>query len=367
MKHFFFLISAVLVFSGCGRQMAKRLVDDEAIQVSDSEIRLGESFRDSLSIRYLGCGGLYIRKGDQAFLVDPFFSNQGPLLCLPFKKLRHERELIKGFFHEEFHSARDWDGIIKAVLVGHSHYDHIYDVPYIYKKHLHRDSAIIVGSRDAELLLESAGIQPGWKGGPVRDVSELARSLWKEDRFITTENRRIRILPTLGSHAPHFAGKKGLPVKEPRKWGRHGYPHNVMKYWEGDNFTFLVDFMSEDGTINFRMFIQSGAASTYPVGYPAEEVLAEKQVDLAFFCVASFDKIKRYPFEQIERMQPRGIVLVHWENFFRPQKKLMEKPRTVPFTPVCKFVKKLKRMNGGLRMPIPWVMPNVGVEVEVYY
>ncbi|MBK6622593.1 MAG: MBL fold metallo-hydrolase [Saprospirales bacterium] len=323
--------------------------------------------QDSVSIRYLGCGGLYIRKGDQAFLVDPFFSNQGPLLCLPFKKLRHERELIKGFFHEEFHSARDWDGIIKAVLVGHSHYDHIYDVPYIYKKHLHRDSVLIVGSRDAELLLESAGIQPGWKGGPVRDVSELARSLWKEDRFITTENRRIRMLPILGSHAPHAMGKKFLPVREPRRWDRRGYPHNAMKFWEGDNFTFLVDFMSEDGTINFRMFIQSGAASTYPVGYPSEEVLAEKEVDLAFLCVASFDKIKRDPFEQIERMKPRGIVLVHWENFFRPQKKLMEKPRTVPFTPVCRFVKELKRMNGGLRMPIPWVMPNVGVGVEVYY
>ncbi len=58
-------------------------------------------------------------------------------------------------------------------------------------------------------------------------------------------------------------------------------------------------------------------------------------------CVAGYNEVDDYPRALVAHLQPRRIVLIHWENFFS---RLPEDPhdlRPVPFLNIEKFVKRL--------------------------
>ena len=73
---------------------------------------------------------------------------------------------------------------------------------------------------------------------------------------------------------------------------------------------------------------------------------------VALLCVASFDQVPRYPEGLIEALQPRHVVLAHWENFF--SRKLP--PRTAPFLDTRSFSVRLSAAlppGAGWHTPIP--------------
>ncbi|HXX67999.1 MAG TPA: MBL fold metallo-hydrolase [Polyangiaceae bacterium] len=93
-------------------------------------------------LTYLGAAGWRIDEGIHVLLVDPFFSrarvDDGKAVLLP------DQERIAHY------SPAHTD----AILVGHSHYDHLLDVPDIAK----RTEAMVVGSESTLNVARAAGV-----------------------------------------------------------------------------------------------------------------------------------------------------------------------------------------------------------------
>jgi len=101
----------------------------------------GDSAYDTtVQVRFLGVGGFLIRRGEDVVLTAPLYSN-------PDRKelegvLRPKLDLIQEFNR---HVAE-----VNAVLVGHAHYDHLMDVPWVLDR---SPNAVIYGSDSVAHIL----------------------------------------------------------------------------------------------------------------------------------------------------------------------------------------------------------------------
>jgi len=101
---------------------------------------------NSLLIEYLGTSGYVVSHGSDVVLLDPYFSHQSILRAMSLKWLRIDKDAIDQYLPSHAKSAA-------AILVGHSHYDHLLDVPYIALNYATK--AIIFGSETTKNLLHS--------------------------------------------------------------------------------------------------------------------------------------------------------------------------------------------------------------------
>ena len=118
--------------------------------------------------------------------------------------------------------------------------------------------------------------------------------------------------------------------------------------------------------MDFRIHYH-GSASRYPLGLPNfKPPVPKKRVDVAITCVALFGNVneddtlpdERYPEYVIHNLNPRHVIMSHWENFFRLQE---EKLRTVSITDVQKFVDNVD----SLVTPDSRTLPAPGVTVTL--
>ena len=78
---------------------------------------------DALELRYLGAGGVLMRWNGHAILTAPFYSNPGLLQVGMGLPISPNAERI------DAHLPAIDD--VEAILVGHSHYDHLMDAVYV--------------------------------------------------------------------------------------------------------------------------------------------------------------------------------------------------------------------------------------------
>ena len=133
-NHLFYFFFCWFILNNCTAQktaiFSNRLVRDTAT------VQLNPNGKNHISFYYSGCAGFFIRKGNDAVLNDPFFSNKGPLLLLPFKSLATDTAEVEHYFNQILKKPTDNEGIIKALLATHTHYDHVLDIPHIYHSKL---------------------------------------------------------------------------------------------------------------------------------------------------------------------------------------------------------------------------------------
>ncbi len=367
-EHFLLGVIGCLCISCTGYQQGKRL--QHLITRDSAQVTLNRHYRDSITLYYTGCAGFLIRKGDNALLHDPFFSHAGPLALLNFQHLRSDTARIDSFFRQQLGRETDTAGIIKAVLVSHTHYDHVLDVPYIYQKKLNKESVFMYGNLSLQRLLLASEhtYQSPVPDGHVRVVEEQAAQAGTPGQWFYTPNRRIRFLPIITEHAPHFYFIRPIRFYTGQvKPKLTKLPEKPNGYKEGQSLAYLIDFLRADGTIDFRMYIQ-GSASNAPYGFPP--VLQGKdarEVDVAVICVASFQYVKEYPKAIIRYLKPHHVILAHWENFFQPLNKLAQHPMTVPFTDVPKFLRRLKRSMTPIGRDTAWTLPAPNTRIQIKY
>ncbi|WP_156152519.1 MBL fold metallo-hydrolase [Flammeovirga sp. OC4] len=274
---------------------------------------------DSLSLQYLGCGGFYIKYKSESVLIDPYFTYH-PLLSVPFKKLTSNKNDIEYGLEDVFSSTKP-----SSILISHSHYDHLFDTPYIVN-HYFKDIKIY-GSTSTKNILSTVVDTSN-----VIDVSQKFASesnhLNADDQWIYV-NDKMRILFIQSGHGPHFRLLFTFHFHKGQGHKIKGYTNPSLeskanKWKEGDTYSFLIDFIDKDPNtghiiINERLFIQS--SPSYPsLGYPPKEILDERKVDTAIIGGASFNYIKgeEYPYKIIKYLDAKTLVICHWEDFFRP-------------------------------------------------
>lgn len=291
----------------------------------------------AVDLHYLGAGGWDLRWGGERILIAPFFSNP----CL-------EQLLMAVICPDAERIERGCPPVedARAILVGHSHYDHLLDVPYVAVKRAPR-AQVFCNRTGRNIVAGYAGLDLA-RVTAIDDPAEDLSGTW-----VQVPGTRIRFMPIRSEHAPHMLGQVkmyGGEVHEPQD----ELPCRAEGWKEGQTYTFLIDLLDEEGRVAFRIHY-ADAPATAPTGLPSAAVLEEHPVDLVILCAASFTQVKNYPEGVLEALRPRALILGHWEDFFhRTDLKLL---CGVPFLHLERFVERVEKAK---RPGAPHWMPRPG-------
>lgn len=255
-------------------------------------------------VRYLGAGGLYLEWLGTPILTGPFFSNPK----VPFRRLAPQSVRIDG-------GLKDMDlAGVRAILIGHSHYDHLADLPEIAERFA--PQAWIYVNQTGVNVLSGLSLK-------ARVVSlenpDMQGWIWVRDE----EGRElpIRFRAVESEHAPlfwHLHWRRG----EVRKaWDQGWAGHRFSHLRAGRTFAFVIDLLARDlRTVRFRIYYQD-AASPEGKGYPELEEEYRADYDLAVLCMASSQFVMNHPGGILGLLQPRHVLVTHYEDFFRDPRK----------------------------------------------
>ena len=311
------IITLAVLFSGCAQSIKRFTKQGVVIRKNLHTIKLPGAEKQEINIQYLGCSGFLISQNKEAVLIDPFFSNSRVgrvALSLVSKKIRPDVGLLS--------SLKDSINIdysfIKAVLITHTHYDHVLDVPYIYNNFLPAEKPFIYGSSSLNTLIKKL-IPDSTK---IKNLDAFLSDYYHEGQWVNI-NQHIRFLPIASDHSPHFHmikffdGEVCSPI-EPEEYLQGT---KVQRWAEGRNIAYLIEFTQSD---TFRIFIQSAATSPNH-GFPPHSYIEKKRIHLALLCMASFEYVCEYPAGIISYLKPQHIMVEHWEDFFHSYKKRLKK------------------------------------------
>jgi hypothetical protein len=278
-----------------------------------------------LLVRYLRSGGVYFEWQGQALLTAPFATNypltdlepashrfgpkHGPRF-LPLQRIAYDRRAIE----------RVLEGLplerIGAILVGHSHYDHLGDLPPI--------AARAAGAR---IYVNDAGMK-------ILAGEQLLRgrvtSVEHSHRFMpacASEPCLVRFASIPSEHAPNLEilgldvawgpGEVTKPFRSPLAG------HRLSELRAGRTLAFLIDFMdpADPRRVAFRVHYQD-AASAPPLGFPPANEIAEHPVDLEIVTMPGRETLPdvadAYPVGVLRHGRARHALVIHYEDFFRP-------------------------------------------------
>jgi L-ascorbate metabolism protein UlaG (beta-lactamase superfamily) len=305
------------------------------------EINCTSPTEDALEITYLGTAGMLLRRGGDAIMTAPFFSNPN-MLRVGFLPIGPDPERIEA-------GLADVDvADVKAILVGHAHYDHLMDALWVaeYKA----PAAHLYGS-DTMVALGCSKLPDA----RLHSLEPHAGDWWNAGCWEPVIPGRVRVMALRSEHAPHIANSITL-------FGGQVKPDTCRTPWtawgwkEGQTLAYLIDFLDgkdADGNdrIALRIHVQD-SASTPPYGFPPPAVLAEHPVDVSIPCVASFNQVDGYPEQLMRYLEPHHVVLTHWDNFFRRQ---VPTPSAVPLLDTRAFA---ARLTAALPPGVQWHTPN---------
>lgn len=266
----------------------------------------GGDCKDRVGITYLGLGGVLIRHGDDALLTAPVLS--GPRLPR-LLRLHPNEPRIDSLMRAWVPDA----GEVRGVLVGHTHYDHTMDLPYLVRRWI-PDPAVAVYGPNA--LAQTFAADPEMRGR-VDAVEDLAGDAWHAGRWVSV-GQAFRFMPIRSAHASHALGVVKVLPRRSRPLRYH--PWWAFSYPEGHTLAYLIDVTDDDGRVLFRIHYQD-AASTPPVGFPPPLEEADRRyTDLAIICGAAYGQVRGYPDSLVRWLKPRQVMVGHWEDFIlRPR------------------------------------------------
>jgi L-ascorbate metabolism protein UlaG (beta-lactamase superfamily) len=257
-----------------------------------------------VEVTYLGVGGYVVRRGSDALLFAPSFSNPD-LISIAFARAEPNQRKVDQCMQGVPIGDVEW------VITGHSHYDHLLDVPYIMKRYA--PNAKLVAPPTASHML--AAVLPEER--ILRQVGDSADSAERPGQWIYNCRRTVRVMPLKSEHSSHFCGIKLLRTGTYSKDLEALPRSNFLGWKEGETYAYLVDFLNPtDGSVDFRIHYQD-AASRPPRGFAPEEILQHPPaVDLAILCTGAYTESRGYPDDLLRTLNPRHVLLGHWENFF---------------------------------------------------
>jgi hypothetical protein len=319
-------VASALLLSACFRSWGPGVT---------GRIDLAPGASDALGVVYLGTGGWIFEHGGETGLTGPLFTNPG-LIETGLLSIHADTATI-----DRYMSRYDVSDAV-AIVVGHAHYDHLMDVPRVARRHAPR--ARIVGSRT---VANTLGF---WSGlmDRVDVVNDSAGDQRTPGRWLHY-GRHVRVMALRSRHAAHFAGY--TLYRGTQDTPRETEPAWATEWLEGETYAFLIDFMESADSVAFRVYYQDAVAPA-PAGLAPEPLIAERRVDLAIFVPATFDQVDWHPEALVENLQPRRVLLGHWEDFFIP----MEEPtRSIRLTDIGHFEGRLDRVFAGeWWRPGPW-------------
>ena len=294
------LMLMVVAAGGCFRMDPRLRPDPGVLPLTPDDDAYGET----LEIRYLGAGGYLLQRGDHAIATGPFYSSPH-WLRVGFATIRPDTALI-----DSLH-PRLPEGTLGAILIGHAHYDHLLDVPYIARKHHPR--TVIYGSPSAQRLVLAS--EPSLEGRVVGLVDEVSRN-GAPGQWIYTAGGRIRFMAIATVHNDHIPGLHLMQGKV--RPGLKRVPRSAWRWKEGEILAYLIDFLGPDQKrIDFRIYYADVAPPGDTGLPPTLEEADQHRIDLALLALSLQWVSPGYPVVFLQAHQPRLVIGGHWESIFR--------------------------------------------------
>jgi len=260
-----------------------------------------------VNLKYLGTAGWKINDDKVTVLIDPYISRVKLGTGHPDDK---RKTVLRSDYYES--DSNLIDSLIDRVdfiLVHHSHFDHLADVPYIAKK----TGAKVIGTETTINILKAYGI-PNEQLYPVKGGEDY--------QF---ENFSVRVIPSIHSalNDKHYIDSR--EYKEPPI-----APLKVSEFIEGGSLMFLARFDSHKiltmGSMNF-----------------VERELYGIKPDILLAGVNQ-SQLGLYNYNQ--RLinvtnKPKYIIPTHWDNFRLPYSFSQESSIDLKLTPFKKDVEML--------------------------
>lgn len=233
----------------------------------------------AFGVTFLGVSTLLIDGGESALMTDGFFSRPS-LGRVALGRIAPDRARINQAL------ARTGTRHLEAVVPVHSHYDHALDAAAVAE----RTGALLLGGESAANLGRGAGLP--------EDRLRVAAS------GETVSLRGFDVTLIESHHCPpdRYPGEITAPVVPPAR---------TSAYRCGEAWSLLI--AHAEG----RTTLVQGSAGFVP------GALRGRRAEVAYLGVGQLgiqdeDYIRAYWAETVETVGARVVVLIHWDDFFRP-------------------------------------------------
>ncbi|MFT6971754.1 MAG: L-ascorbate metabolism protein UlaG (beta-lactamase superfamily) [Roseivirga sp.] len=272
-----------------------------------------------IKLRYFGTAGWEITDGTITVLVDPYISR----LKLGSGSSTSKEDIRRVFKPSDYFQSDTVliNSLIKKadfILVHHSHFDHLSDVPYIAKI----TGAKVIGTESTTNVLKAYGIPN----------DQLFTVKGGEDYQF--ENFSVRILESIHSalNDKHYFDSRTIPASVTA-------PMKISEFVEGGSLMFLARFKNHKvltmGSMNYM-----------------ERELAGLRPDIMLPGV-NFSRLEIYKYTA-RMMQltgyPKTVIPSHWDNFRVPYGFSQEKAINDKIKP---FIEEVKAVSPNSKVIIP--------------
>ena len=243
-----------------------------------------------LTVMWMGVSTLLVGDGTSALLTDGFFSRPG-LIDVGVRKLRSSSSRIDAAL------ARADIKQLEAVLPVHTHYDHAMDSAVV----AGRTGATVIGGRSAANIARGQGL------------SEDRIRIATPGAEMEVGNFGVTLIESHHCPPDRFPGTITSPPVPPVR---------ASAFRCGEAWSTLIHHRPSDR----RLLIQGSA------GFAAG-ALAGRQAEVVYLGVGQLGVqperyIRQYWNETVRAVGARRVVLIHWDDFFRP---LTEPLRALPY------------------------------------
>lgn len=239
-----------------------------------------------VSVRWLGVAGFAVEAGEDTLLHDPYLSRPGLLRTL-FRRYVPDATVLEPLLAPDGRAPEL--GRADLVLIGHSHFDHLGDAPWIAA----RSGARVVGSATTVAISRGYGLEPAQvrRADPGDRLSHGAFD--------------VRVVAS--RHAEIWFGRPPLTgvVEEPPD-----APIHAASFKLGDARGYLVTHRPS----GLQLFFLSSA------GYdrPALEALAAEGLEVDVLLPSVVGGPEDFARVLVETLRPRVVVPHHFDDFFVP-------------------------------------------------
>ena len=255
-----------------------------------------------MKITFFGTTTLLFDDGKDQILFDCHFTRPSLLKYIGGSEATDEKlvdEMI-----EKHHIDR-----LEAIFVSHTHHDHVMDAPYMAR----RTGARVYGTSSAANVC---------KGG---NVPENQIGVFKAGDTYQIGDYEITILKSLHSKPTVLNNDLGQTIDAPLV-----QPEKLRNYKEGGSYDFYVRHKEKTYLIRPSFNYIEGQLDGY-------------KADVLFLGVAGLAKAdekteETFFKETVEKVSPKLIVPLHWDNFFsRLDRPTVGMPSLIEKTPVVFF------------------------------
>jgi L-ascorbate metabolism protein UlaG (beta-lactamase superfamily) len=258
-----------------------------------------------VTFHWTGVASCVLEYEGQRLAIDPFVTRPSMSQVL-FRKLKRDTSAIDR-----------WIPPCDVVVVGHSHYDHLLDAPYVAA----RDGSQVVGSHSTARVMRAEGVP-----------SEHVHTLGEEGGTVEIGPFRITLVPS--RHCRVLLGRVPFPGEIAEDFEP---PARASEYRMGSVYGVLVE-------VGGLTFYHNGSADL------DDEALRPHRADVALIGLAGAAETDRYFERLLTSLEPRYMVPIHWDAFFEP---LEEGMRILPNVDFTEFFSSAKTIMGTSELLVP--------------